>query len=281
MNRKASVDRERGRVSFALYAYPFEATHIAPAEGGENVEQVIVEDPSVTIAQREHPSEWNLVCEESLWWISFDEKWLRKRGIQIPSNRTQYELAFLVTALNICVPTEVFFTRFARREYPAIISNGEVKRPSDAREFIAALQRPVPNTVVIDGHELAQVTSRLFTVILLEDNDSDLSKAIDSYRAAIQSFDTEVHARLLYSVCENVLFSGNPAAEEKDRTIAEISTLDKDEGEAWRHLVNRTKHPDEGTPYSWDDTFEDVPPPVEFRMREAANEALRRQILTE
>lgn len=111
------------------------------------------------------------------------------------------------------------------------------------------------------------------------DEHTDLTKGIESYRAAIQSFNTEIHVRVLYSVCENILFTGNPNPSEKDSKIAEISSLNQKEAEAWRHLVNRTKHPDEGTPYDWDDTFEEVPPPVELRMRGAAHEAILRELL--
>jgi hypothetical protein len=148
----------------------------------------------------------------------------------------------------------------------------------DVDELVDVLERPLPDTIRIDGYDLTRLVSTLFDQVLLTEEHTDLAKAVDSYRAAIQSFHSEVHVRLLYSVCENALFSGNPAAREKDRQIAAISSLDQDEAEAWRHLVNRTKHPDEGTPYDWAETFEDVPPPVEFRMRDAANQAIRREL---
>lgn len=278
MHRRLPVHQEGSTVSFAVYLYPFEATTIGPAKGGENIGQVVVEGPGIEITQRAYPDEWQMVCEDQLWWISLDRAWLRDMDIQIPSNSTQYELAFLITAVNICVSTKVFFTRFARREYLGIIDNGEQRRPSSMHELVNVLERPLPNTVVIDGYDLTRVTSALFEDVLLCNEHTDLAKAVESYRAAIQSFHSEVHVRLLYSVCENALFTGNPDASEKDETIASISSLDEDEAEAWRHLVNRTKHPDEGTPFAWEDTFEDVPPPVEFRMREAANEAIRRQL---
>lgn len=43
--------------------------------------------------------------------------------------------------------------------------------------------------------------------------------------------------------------------------------------------LSRTKHPDEGTSYDWEDTFEDVPPPIELSTKEAANEAIIDQLL--
>lgn len=266
MNSRTSILTERDGVSFPVYVYPFEATNIAPGHGGSNVDDVFVDGAGVEIAKRKLPSEWNMVCEDALWWISLEQPWLQHRDLQIPSNSTQYELAFFVTALNLCVDTEVFFARFARREYQSIIHNGETISPSSGFQLAEILQRPVPNTIVIDGSRFTTVLDRVFEDVLLVDDHSDLSKAVETYRAAIQSFHTEVHVRLLYSVCENALFTGSPAADEKDRKIAEISSLEQDEAEAWRHLVNRTKHPDEGTPYEWEDTFEEVPPPVELRM---------------
>jgi len=276
MTRRLPIHQERGAVSCALYLYPFEATTIGPGDGGDNIEQVVVDGPGIEIAKREYPSNWQLVCEDQLWWLSLSKSWLRDVDIQIPSSSTQYELAFLITALNICVDTKIFFARFARREYLGIIDDGEQRRPSSMHELVDVLERPLPDTIQIDGYDLTRLVSALFDQVLLTEEHTDLAKAVESYRAAIQSFHSEVHVRLLYSVCENALFSGNPGATEKDRQIAAISSLDQDEAEAWRHLVNRTKHPDEGTPYDWAETFEDVPPPVEFRMRDAANQAIRR-----
>ena len=281
MNSEIPIHRERGKVSFALYLYPFEATNIAPARGGENVEQVVVDGSGVEIARREYPSDWTLICEERLWWISLPRPWLQNLDIQIPSNATQLELEFLITALNVCVDTTIFFARFARRDYQGIVSDGEISRPSSFHEVAQVLERPIPQKIVIDGDKFTKLVSGVLDGALLEDGNSDLNKAIQSYRAAVQSFHSEVHARLLYSVCENILSTGYPSGHEKDEKISDISTLGEEEAEAWRHLVDRTKHPDEGTEHSWDDTFEDVPPPVEFRMREAANEALCRQILTD
>jgi hypothetical protein len=278
VSRKPPIHQERGKVSFALFLYPFEATHIDPGTGGENVERVRVDGHGVEIAQREYPDDWQMVRDDCLWWISLDRPWLKKVDIRIPANTTQFELEFLVTAINISIDPMVFFTRFARRDYNGIIEDGETSRPSGGSEFVNALQRQIPDRVVIDGNELTTLVTELFENVILEEH-SDVSKAVESYRAALQSFHSEVHVRLFYSVCENALFTGNPGASEKDRIIANISSLDIDEAEAWRHLVNRTKHPDEGTSHDWDDTFEDVPPPIEFRMREAANEALRSQIL--
>lgn len=220
-----------------------------------------------------------MVCEEDLWWITLTQSWLQNRELRIPANTTPHELEFLITAINLIVDTKVFFTRFARREYQGLIRNGEQITPSGGLQVVEILNRPIPRTIRIDAGELTDVLDQLFEDVLLNENHTDLGKAVESYRAAITSFHTEVHARLLYSVCENVLFSGSPSAVEKDRKIAEISAMDENEAEAWRHLVNRTKHPDEGTPYEWEDTFKDVPPPVELMMREAANEAILQELI--
>ena len=278
MNWRPPIHRERGAVSFALYAYPFEATNVAPGQGGSNIDEIHIDGHGVEIAQRDYPSDWNMVCEDDLWWITLDDSWLQNRDLKIPSNTTAYELEFLVTALNLCVDTKVFFTRFARREYQGIIRDGEPISPTSGIQLGEVLQRSIPEKVVIDGKEFTAVLDQMFDEILQGEDHTDLTKAIESYRAAIQSFNTEVHVRLFYSVCENTLFTGYKSGQEKDPKIAEISSLTEEEAEAWRHLVDRTKHPDEGTPHSWEQTFEDVPPPVELHMREAANNSIRSQL---
>lgn len=277
MYEKTPIDKERGKVSFALFLYPFEATNIGPAQGGENIEHIIIDGPGIEISRRDYPSDWQIACEDRLWWLSLDKSWLERVNMNISSN-AQYELEFLINAINICINNKVFFTRFARREYLGIISNGEIRRPSSFHELVQVLERPLPTTIIIDGDKLTSLVATLFNDVLPNENHSDLKKAIESYRAAVLSFHSEVHVRLMYSVCENVLFTGYPDAAEKDQKISEISDLDEEEAEAWRHLVNRTKHPDEGTRHSWADAFEDVPPPVELKMREAANEAILRNI---
>lgn len=278
MDRRPAIHREKGVVNFPIYIYPFEATNIAPARGGSNIDEIVVEGHGVEIAQRELPSDWQMPLEEALWWISLDLSWLEPRDIQIPSNTASYELEFFMTALNLCLDKEVFFTRFARSEYQAYYYDGEYIQPSSGLQLIEILERPLPNTLTLDLAVLTQVTDSLFDVLIVDEH-TDLTKGIESYRAAIQSFNTEIHVRVLYSVCENILFTGNPNPTEKDSKIADISTLNQKEAEAWRHLVNRTKHPDEGTPYEWEDTFEEVPPPVELRMREAAHEAILEELL--
>lgn len=277
MHRKIPIHKERGKVSLPLFLYPFEATNIAPARGGENIEEVVIDGSNIEISRRDYPSEWEIACEDQLWWLSLDEAWLENRNIKMGS-MAQYEFEFLVNAINICINSKVFFSRFARQEYLSIISNGEARQPSSFHELVQVLERPLPTTIMVDSETFTTLVSRLFNDILPTENHSDLTKAVESYRAAVQSFHSEVHVRLLYSVCENVLFAGNPDSRAKDEKISSISELSEEEAEAWRHLVNRTKHPDEGTRYSWADTFEDVPPPVEFRMREAANEAILRNI---
>jgi hypothetical protein len=280
MNRRVPIHKERDAVSFALYLYPFEAVNVAPGDGGGNIEQVHVDGHGIEIAKRSYPTSWNMVSEDALWWITLEQSWLQNRDLQVPSNATPYEVEFLVTALNLCVNTKVFFARFARREYQGIIHDGKQIRPSSGLQVAEILERPLPDTLVIDATQFTTVVDRLFEDVLLIDEHTDLSKAVESYRAAVQSFHTEIHVRLLYSVCENALFDGYPDSDQKDTKIAKISSLDCDEAEAWRHLVNRTKHPDEGTSHTWEATFEEVPPPVELRMREAANEAILRQLLT-
>lgn len=271
---KKPVQRVRDGVSFASYIYPFEATNIAPGRGGSNVEEILVEGHGIEIEKRPYPTEWEMVCEDDLWWITLNESWLHERNLRVPSNTTPYELEFFITALNLIVDTKIFFTRFARREYQGLIHNGEQISPSSGLQMIDVLNRPMPRTITIDAGELTNLIDQLFEEVLLKEEHTDLGKAVESYRAAIKSFHTEVHVRLLYSVCENALFTGNPGSSEKDRRIAEISPMDEKEAEAWRHLVNRTKHPDEGTSYDWEETFKDVPPPVELKMREAAHEAI-------
>lgn len=279
MNHRISVHKIRDATSFAIYIYPFEAINIAPGRGGSNVEQIIVDGHGIEIEKLPYPNDWDMVCEDDLWWITLANPWLEERELRIPSNSTQYELEFFITALNLVIDTRVFFTRFARREYQGLIHNGEQISPSSGLQVADILNRPMPRTIHLDIQELTEVLDQLFEDVLLTEKHIDLGKAVNSYRAAVKSFHTEVHVRLLYSVCENALFTGNPNSSEKDRKIAEISPMDRDEAEAWRHLVNRTKHPDEGTPYDWEDTFKDVPPPVELRMREAANEAILQNLL--
>ena len=277
MHGKTPVHKKRGKVSFALFLYPFEATNIGPAQGGENIKHIVIEGSGIEISRCDYPSDWQIACEDQLWWLSLDRSWLEKVNMNI-SSIAQYELEFLVNAINICINTKVFFSRFARRECLDIISNGKIRRPSSFHELVQVIERPLPEAIVVDGGELTSLVAHLFNDVLPNENHSDLKKAIESYRAAVLSFHSEVHVRLMYSVCENVLFTGYPDGTEKDQKISEISTLDKKEAEAWRHLVNRTKHPDEGTRHSWADAFEDVPPPVEFKMREAANEAILQNI---
>lgn len=279
MNPRIPVQKIRNGTSFALYIYPFEAVNIAPGEGGSNVEKIHVDGYGVFVEKRPYPEEWNMVCEDDLWWITLTESWLKERKLRIPANSTPYELEFFTTALNLAVNTKVFFTRFARREYQGLIHEGKQISPSSGLQVADILNRPMPRTISLNAEHLTDIIDRLFEDVLLVEEHTDLGKAVESYRAAVKSFHTEVHVRLLYSACENVLFTGNPSSAEKDQRIAEISSMDVDEAEAWRHLVNRTKHPDEGTSYSWEDTFEEVPPPVELRMREAANEAILRNLL--
>lgn len=279
MDKNIPVQNVRNGVSFATYIYPFEATNIAPGRGGSNVEQIHVDGYGVEIEKRPYPEKWEMVCEEDFWWITLKEPWLQERELRIPSNSTQYELEFFTTAINLIVDTKVFFTRFARREYQGLIQDGKQLSPSSAHQVVEILGRPMPRTISINCEELTAVIDHLFEDQLLQEEHTDSGKAVESYRAAVKSFHTEVHVRLLYSVCEKSLFTGSPSADEKDRKIAEISSMEVAEAEAWRHLVNRTKHPDEGTSYEWEDTFKDVPPPVELKMREAANEAILRELL--
>lgn len=279
MNPRIPVHKIRDGTSFALYIYPFEAVNIAPGEGGSNVEQIHVDGYGISIEKRPYPDGWDMVCEDDLWWITLTEPWLEERELQIPSNSTPYELEFFTTALNLVIDTKVFFTRFARREYQGLIHNGEHISPSSGLQVADIFDRPMPRSIWLDAEFLTQVIDCLFEEVLLIEEHTDLGKAVESYRAAVKSFHTEVHVRLLYSVCENALFTGDPSSSEKDRRIAEVSPMESEEAEAWRHLVNRTKHPDEGTPHDWEDTFDDVPPPVELRMREAANEAILGELL--
>lgn len=267
-------------MSFPIYVYPFEATNIAPGRGGDNLEKFIVDVEGVEIEKREYPSKWDLGLKDSLWWITLQESWLASREIDMSSNTTPYEIEYLLTALNLCLDTKIFFTRFARVEYQTIIDDGNTRTPSGVPQLFEILERPVPTTSGIKAGSFTPLLDQIFSRVLLTEKHTDIAKAIESYRAAIQSFHSEIHVRLLYSVCENALFVGNPSGEEKDTEIAKISPMSADEAEAWRHLVNRTKHPDEGTPHSWEDTFDEVPPPVELRMREAANEAIKLELIS-
>lgn len=279
MAKNVPVDRERNVVSFPIYVYPFEATNIAPGRGGGNLEHFYMEVDGVDIEKRDYPSDWNLGLEDSLWWITIQKSWLEHREIDIRSNTTPYEIEFFLTALNLCLEREIFFTRFARIEHQTIIDDGNLRTPSGFPQVLEILERPVPKVSGIEDEPFTTILDQIFRRVLLTAEHTDLGKAIESYRAAIHSFNSEVHVRLLYSVCENVLFTGNPRGDEKDSEIAKISPMSEKEAEAWRHLVNRTKHPDEGTPFNWEDTFDDVPPPVELRMREAANEAIKLELL--
>lgn len=279
MHKKVEIHQERDAVSFAIYVYPFEATNIAPGRGGDNLEEFYTGIDGVDIGRRQYPPDWEMGLEESLWWITLEKSWLEKREIDMLSNTTPYEIEYFMTALNLCLDPKLFFTRFARIEYQTLIDDGNLRTPSGFPQILEILERPVPRVSGLEDDRFSTLLDEIFRRVLLREKQTDLGKALESYRAAIQSFHSEIHVRLLYSACENVLFTGNPSGSKKDSEIAKISPMSVDEAESWRHLVNRTKHPDQGTSHEWEETFDDVPPPVELRMRTAANEAIKLELL--
>lgn len=186
-----------GKIRFPIFIYPFEATHIAPSTGGGAIERIVLNGPGIDIDNR-GPSQ-KLVRNDIVWWLSVDFPWLRRAGIEDPRRVTQYDLEFLVTALNMCMDTKVFATRFARRYYRSIELNGEFDNLSHGLEFASALtvSTSLPALLQMNSDELNVLFREMLAVLAEGDEATDLQKAVDSYRAAMQSFSTEIHARLL------------------------------------------------------------------------------------
>lgn len=209
--------------------------------------------------------------------------WIISRGVLEnldPPLREHADIFDLLIAVNLCTADPVFFSQSPGQvvggaytdEGGALDYRDDLSPGNIATAFRGMNEIPEAIEITDDVVSVYENVRAYRSKRITADAEMDLRIALHMYDDALSS-DLWTAAANLYYVCENVLASGRGT--ETDQLIAAQTTMNTEQAEDWRKMVNRVKHPDKGENIAGILDRPELEIPPLKAMRQSANTVLK------